>query len=76
MRDQLLDLVSHTHDLGCIDFIKITGEEDNTYITGLASDNSVVINANFNAPVKEFKGTFGMPSLSNLKNLLNIFFHL
>jgi hypothetical protein len=38
----------------------------------LASDNSVVINANFNAPVKEFKGTFGMPSLSNLKNLLNI----
>ena len=72
MRDELLDLVSHTHDLGCIDFIKITGNNDSTNITGLAADKSVVINANFNSAVKDFNGTFGMPNLSNLKSLLNI----
>jgi len=72
MRDELLDLVSHTHDLGCIDFIKITGSGSKTDITGLASDKSVVINANFNTPVADFDGTFGMPNLSNLKSLLNI----
>jgi hypothetical protein len=72
MRDQLLDLVSHIHDLGCIDFIKITGSDDKTDISGLASDKSVVINANFNSPVKDFSGTFGMRNLSNLKGLLNI----
>jgi len=72
MRDQLLDLVSHTHDLGCIDFIKITGSSESTDISGLASDKSVVINAQYNNPVSDFKGTFGMPNLNNLKSLLNI----
>jgi hypothetical protein len=72
MRDQLLDLVSHTHDLGCIDFIKITGSDTSTGISGLASDKSVVIDASFNAPVSDFNGTFGMPNLSNLKSLLSI----
>ena len=72
MKDELLDLVSHTHDLGCIDFIKIVGDANQTNITGLASDKSVVIDANFNTPISEFKGTFGMPNLSNLKSLLNI----
>ena len=72
MRDELLDLVSHTHDLGCIDFIKITGSNEKTAIAGLASDKSVVINANFNTVVSDFNGTFGMPNLSNLKSLLSI----
>ena len=69
MRDELLDLVSHTHDLGCIDFIKIEGEDNKTDISGLAADRSVVVQANFLTPVNEFKGTFGMPNLSNLKSL-------
>jgi len=72
MRDELLDLVSHTHDLGCIDFIKIEGEDNKTDISGLAADRSVVVQANFLTPVNEFKGTFGMPNLSNLKSLLSI----
>ena len=27
MRDYLLDLVEHSHDLGCIQLIKITGSD-------------------------------------------------
>lgn len=72
MRDNLLDLVEHTYDLGCIDLIKISGSDGETQIDGLAEDRSVVVSAQFKQPVSEFVGTFGMPNLSKLKILLGI----
>jgi hypothetical protein len=72
MRDYLLDLVEHTHDLGCIDLIKITGTAKETVIDGIAEDRSVVVQGRFLAPVPEFIGTFGMPNLNKLKILLNL----
>lgn len=72
MRDHLLDLVEHTFDLGCIDLIKITGDDASTQIAGLAEDLSVVIQGNFKNPVADFIGTFGMPNLAKLKTLLNL----
>jgi hypothetical protein len=72
MRDHLLDLVEHTYDLGCIDLIKITGDDQSTQISGLAEDLSVVVQAQYNNPVPEFIGTFGMPNLGKLKTLLNL----
>ena len=71
MRDHLLDLVSHTFDLGCIDLIKITGTDKETVISGLAEDRSVVVEGEFTAPVADFIGTFGMPNLGKLKVILN-----
>ena len=72
MRDCLLDLVEHTYDLGCIDLIKITGDTASTQVSGLAEDLSVVVQAEFNNPVADFVGTFGMPNLGKLKTLLNL----
>jgi hypothetical protein len=72
MRDHLLDLVSHTLDLGCIDLVKITGDTNETIIAGIAEDRSVVVEGKYSAPVAEFVGNFGMPNLSKLKILLNI----
>lgn len=72
MRDHLLDLVEHTYDLGCIDLIKIVGDTTSTQISGLAEDLSVVVQAQYNNPVPEFIGTFGMPNLGKLKTLLNL----
>ena len=72
MRDHLLDLVEHTHDLGCIDLIKITGTDRETTIDGLATDKSVVVSGRFLAPVPEFIGQFGMPNLGKLKILLGL----
>ena len=72
MRDNLLDLVGHTHDLGCIDIVKITGTEKLTEIEGLAEDKSVILKAQFSKPIAEFMGMFGMPNLDKLKILLNI----
>ena len=72
MKDHLLDLVSHTYDLGVIDLVKITGDDKETAIAGLAEDRSVVVEGKFINPVPEFIGTFGMPNLSKLKILLNL----
>jgi len=72
MRDGLMDLVSHTHDLGCIDLIKIVGDAEGTKIQGVAEDRSIVLDGEFNTTVSEFTGTFGMPNLNKLKVLLNL----
>ena len=72
MKDYLLDIVSHTHDLGCIDLIKVVGDDKSTVVHGIAEDKSVVMQADFANPVPEFMGTFGMPNLAKLKILLNL----
>jgi hypothetical protein len=72
MKDHLLDLVEHTHDLGVIDLVKITGDDKSTVISGLAEDRSVVVEGQFVGPHADFIGTFGMPNLSKLKILLNL----
>ena len=72
MRDHLLDLVEHTHDLGVIDLVKITGDDKSTVINGVAEDRGVVVEGKFTNPVADFIGTFGMPNLSKLKILLGI----
>lgn len=72
MRDYLLDLVEHTFDLGCIDLVKIIGDDKTTAVNGLAEDLSVVVQAAFKTSVPEFVGTFGMPNLAKLKILLNL----
>ena len=72
MRDYLLDIVSHTHDLGCIDLVKVIGDDRTTMVHGVAEDKTVVMQANFRDPVPEFVGTFGMPNIAKLKILLNL----
>jgi len=68
----LLDLVSHTLDLGCIDLIKIQGTDSETTVQAMAQDTSVIVQGRFHAPVADFMGTFGMPNLAKLKILLNL----
>jgi hypothetical protein len=66
MKDILTDIVTHTHSLGIIPLVKITGTDAETLIESMAEDRSVIINARTNDPVNEFLGTFGMPNLDKL----------
>lgn len=66
MKDILQDIVTHTHSLGIIPLVKITGSATETLIESMAEDRSVIINAKTNSPVSEFEGTFGMPNLDKL----------
>jgi hypothetical protein len=66
MKDILQDVVAHTHSLGFLPLIKITGENKSTNIESMAEDRSVIMTGKTKNPVNEFKGTFGMPNLDKL----------
>lgn len=66
MKDILQDIVAHTHSLGFLPLVKITGADDATTIESMAEDRSVIVTATAHKPVVEFKGTFGMPNLDKL----------
>lgn len=72
MKDHLQDIVQHTHALGIIDLVKITGDENETSLDAMSEDRSVIVKAKFKGTVAEFVGTFGMPNLSKLNTILNI----
>lgn len=72
MKDYLHDIVQHTHSLGFIDLIKISGTESTTSIDAVSEDRVAIIQAQFHNPVPEFIGTFGMPNLGKLNTILNI----
>lgn len=66
MKDILQDIVAHTHSLGFLPLVKISGEDKTTTIESMAEDRSVIVSATAHTPVVEFKGTFGMPNLDKL----------
>ena len=72
MKDILADVISHTHALGFLEIIKVTGTTTDTAIESMAEDRSVVLQAETHDPVAAFIGTFGMPNLNKLDTLLKI----
>ena len=72
MKDILQDIVTHTHSLGFLSTVKVTGEELATTIEAMAEDRSVILNAKTHSPVNEFSGVFGMPNLGKVKTLLGL----
>ena len=71
MKDNLLDLIQHTHGLGVVEIIKIVGSDKETLISSVAENKSVIVYGSFKNPIADFIGTFGMPNLSKLKTILS-----
>lgn len=71
MKDHLQDIIAHTHNLGVIDLIKVVGTPQETTVSAIAEDRTVIITGKFANPHAEFIGTFGMPNLSKLKTILS-----
>jgi hypothetical protein len=67
MQNLLKDIVSHTHNLGFLNIVKITGSEDKTLIDSMADDRSVIMQAETAGPYPDMIGVFGMPQLNKLK---------
>jgi len=72
LKDILLDIVQHTHNLGIIDLIKVVGTDRETAITAVGNEKLVVAEARFHNPIADFIGTFGMPNLDKLNIILGI----
>ncbi len=70
MKDILQDIVTHTHALGFLPIVKITGTGSDTTIESMAEDRSVILSAKNHTVVSEFEGTFGMPNLDKLNTHL------
>ena len=71
MKDILQDIVSHTHSLGFLNIVKITGTEDKTQIDSMADDRTVIMFAETNSVQPDMIGVFGMPQMNKLKYLLD-----
>ncbi len=67
MQDLLKDIVGHTHNLGFLNIVKITGTEDKTQIDSMADDRTVIMYAETTNPYPDMVGIFGMPQLNKLK---------
>lgn len=70
MKDNLQDLIQHTHGLGNVDLIKVTGTDTETQINAIAEDKTVIVSGTLKSPVADFIGVFGMPNLGKLKTIL------
>ena len=71
MKDILQDIVSHTHNLGFLNIVKISGDEKKTAFDSMADDRSVIMQAETADPHPDMIGVFGMPQLNKLKYLLD-----
>ena len=71
MRDILQDIVGHTHNLGFLNIVKITGTDSKTSLESISDDKSVVMFAETANPYPDMLGIFGMPQLNKLKFLLD-----
>jgi hypothetical protein len=71
MKDILQDIVGHTHNLGFLNVVKITGDDKKTLIDSMADDRSVIMTAETADPHPDMIGVFGMPQLNKLKFLLD-----
>lgn len=70
IKDILVDILAHTHSLGFLNLLKITGSDTNTLIESIEDKQKVIMYANTKHPVDEFKGVIGLPNLDKLNFLL------
>lgn len=71
MKNILSDIVSHTHNLGFLNIVKITGDEQTTKIDSMADDRTVIMYGETTTPYPNMQGVFGMPQLNKLKYLVD-----
>lgn len=71
MKDILQDIVSHTHNLGFLNIVKITGDDQTTKIDSMAEDRTVIMFGETSGPYPDMIGVFGMPQMNKLRYLLD-----
>lgn len=71
LKDTLKDIIQYTYHLGGIEHIKIVGQDNQTKISALTDDKTVIINGVLKTAVADFAGIFGMPNLGKVKTILS-----
>lgn len=73
IKDIVFDVVKHTAGLGIIDAVKVVGTEEETVISALDHDKTVILNALLHKPSQDLIGEFGMGNLAFLNGLSNLY---
>ena len=71
IKDVLLDIVKHTHQLGFIQAVKLENTEDGTMVEAMDDDRTVVLKGKLNNKLEEVPGLIGMGRLGVLSGYLN-----
>lgn len=71
IKDIFQDIVNHTHALGFLDLVKISGGKENTKIDSIKSDHKVLLFGRTVEPFLEENEGFGIGQLGKLKYLLD-----
>lgn len=73
MKDIIFDVVRHTAGLGIIDAVKVVGSTEETLISALDQNKTVILNAKLHKPAQDLVGEFGMGNLAFLSGLSNLY---
>lgn len=71
MREQLLDIITHSYDLKIIDKVLVTSTDESTIVESMDVGRCVIMKGKLNDNLDELKGTFGMSNLETLKGYCN-----
>lgn len=71
MREQLLDIITHTHDLKILEKVLVTTDDEKTVIQSIDDGQSVIVKGILNNVISDFTGQFGMSNLEILKGYCN-----
>ncbi len=66
----LSDIVKHTHALGFIDAVKVTGEDGSVKIEAMEENRTVVVYGTLNQPIENLTGTVGLSRIGVLAGYL------
>ena len=66
----LSDIVKHTHALGFIDAVKVTGHEDSVTVEAMEENRAVVLTGTLNTPIDNLQGTVGLSRMGVLAGYL------
>lgn len=66
IKDILTDILAHTHSLGFLNLLKITGDENGTLVEGIEEKQKVIMYGKTKTPVEELEGVLGLPNLDKL----------
>jgi hypothetical protein len=70
--DAIKDIVKHTHTLGFIEMVKVTGTKADLKIETKDADNTVIIYGTMNEPVVGLESTIGLSRMGLLKGTIGM----
>lgn len=71
LKSLLSDIVSHTHNLGILNLVKVDSDATSTKVSAMSDDQTVIMFGVTNQPYPELNGSFAMTQLNKLKYLVD-----